>query len=132
MGAVEDAVTRLTAQIPSRTVYPYAAPDGNLPARYLVVYGSDGTEESNRLTQTVNVLRPAVWVVSVARNLRPEVAAREAAWGASKARTALRDYRPSGSYAFRHETGDTSPRRDDTASTTTFVAAEQFSIRTAI
>lgn len=132
MGAVEDAVARLAAQIPSRTVYPYAVPDGDLPARYLIVYGSDGDEESNRMSQTVNVLRPTVRVVSASRNSEPEVAAREAAWGASKARAALRNYRPDGTWAFRHVAGDQSPRVDSSAGATTYVAAEQFSIRIAL
>lgn len=131
MGAVEDAATRLRAQIASRTVYEHAVPDGDLPAQYLVVYGTEGREESTRMSQTVNVTTPTVWVSSVSRNAEPEVAAREAAWGASKARTALRNYRPDGSWAFRSETSQPA-RRDESASVTTFLAVEQFSRRTSL
>jgi hypothetical protein len=129
MGAVEEAVSRLTSQIPARTVYAYAVPDGDLPARYLVVYGSEGAEESTRMSQTVNVATPAVWVTSVSRNADPEVAAREAAWGAQKARAALRNYRPDGGWAFRSETSQPA-RSNETASVSTFYAVEQFSRRT--
>jgi len=131
MGAVEEAATRLRSQIPSRTVYEYAVPDGTLPAQYLVVYGAEGGEESTRMSQTVNVTTPAVWVTSVSRNSKPEVAAREAAWGAQKARAALRNYRPTGTWAFRSETSQP-PQRNETASVATFYAVEQFSRRTSL
>jgi len=131
MGAVEEAVARLASQIPARTVYPYAVPDGDLPPRYLVVFGSEGSEESTRMSQTVNVATPAVWVTSVSRNEDPEVAAREASWGAQKARAALRNYRPDGSYAFRAESSQPA-RHDETASVSTFYAVEQFSRRTSL
>lgn len=129
MGAVEDAAARLRSQITSRTVYEYATPDGPLPARYLVVYGSEGLEESNRSTFTTNVQTPSVWVTSVSRNEKPDIAAREAAWGAQKARAALRNYRPDGSWPFRSETSQPA-RKDETASVSTFFAVEQFSRRT--
>jgi len=129
MGAVEDAAARLRLQIPSRTVYEYAPPDGTLPPRYLVVYGDEGLEEATRLSQTVNVVTPAVWVTSVSRNTEPAVASREAAWGAQKARAALRNYRPDGSWAFKAETSQPA-RKDETASTSTYFAVEQFSRRT--
>ena len=129
MGAVEDAVARLTAQIPSRTVYPYAVPDGALPARYLVVYGSEGSEEPTRMVGHVNTQTPSVWVASVARNDKPEVAAREASWGAQKARAALRNYSPDGTWAFRAESS-LPTQRDEAVPATTFYATEQFSRRT--
>lgn len=131
MSAVDEAVARLVAQVPGRTIYAHAVPDGALPARYLVVYGSEGAEESTRACQTVNVQTPAVWVTSVSRNTNPQSAAREAAWGASKARLALRNYRPDGTWAFRAEVSQP-PQRDESISETTFYAVEQFSRRTFI
>ena len=131
MGAVEEAAARLRSQIASRTVYEYAVPDGDLPPRYLVVFGSEGSEESTRMSQTVNVATPAVWVTSISRHPEPEVAAREAAWGAQKARAALRNYRPDGTYAFRAESSQPA-RHDETASVSTFYAVEQFSRRTSL
>ena len=131
MGAVEDVVARLTAQIPSRAAYPYAAPDGDLPARYFVVYGSEGSEVSTRMVGTVNVQSPSVWVVSVSRNADPDVAARESAWGAGKARAALRNYAPTASRPFRSVSSQPA-RRDESISATTFYAVEQFSRRTAL
>ena len=131
MGAVEEAAARLRSQIPSRTVYEYAAPDGTLPTTYLVVYGSQGSEEATRMSQTVNVATPAVWVSSVSRNAKPEAAAREAAWGAQKARAALRNYRPTDTWAFRAESSQPA-RHDELASTSTFYAVEQFSRRTSL
>lgn len=129
MGAVEDAVTRLTAQVTARTVYPYAVPDeDDLPARYLVVYGSEGSEESPRLVGTVSIQTPSVWVVSVSRSANPVVAAREAAWGAQKARAALRNHSPDGTWAFRSESSQ--PARRDESNPTTYSATEQFSRRT--
>ena len=127
MGAVEDAATRLRSQISSRTVYEYAVPDGTLPAQYLVVFGAVGLEESTRMSQTVNVAEPAVWVTSVSRNAKPDVAAREAAWGAEKSRAALRNYAVDG-WAFRAEVSQPA-RKDETASVSTFFAVEQFSRR---
>jgi hypothetical protein len=128
MGAVEDAAARLTTQIPSRTVYSYAVPDGTLPARYLVVYGSEGSEESTRMVGTVSVATPAVWVSSVSRNADPNVAAREAAWGAQKARAALRNYSPDGTWAFRAQVSR--PAAADDPAQETWTAVEQFSRRT--
>lgn len=129
MTAVDEAVARLKAQVPSRTVYAHAVPDGTIPAQYLVVYGSNGSEESARMGGTVNLGEPAVWVTSVSRNAKPELAAREAAWGAQKAREALRNYRPDGTWSFRAETSQP-PQRDDSLDQTTFYAVEQFSRRT--
>jgi hypothetical protein len=129
MTAVDEAAARLTEQVPSRTVFSYAVPDGTLPARYLLVSGSPGSEESARMGGTVNLGEPFVWVTSVSRNAKPEVAAREAAWGAQKAREALRNYRPDGTWSFRAETSQ-APQRDDSLDATTFYAVEQFSRRT--
>ena len=128
MGAVEDAVTRLTAQIPSRTVYPYAVPDGTLPARYIVVYGSEGSEAPTRLVGAVVTQVPSIWVTSVSRNGKPEVAAREAAWGARESRRVLRNYSPDGTWAFRAESS--LPAQSDPDVAETFRATEQFSRRT--
>lgn len=129
MGAVEDAVARLEAQVPSRTVYPYAVPDGTLPARYLVVYGSEGSEESSRACGTVNVQTAAVWVHSVSRDANPVVAAREAAWGAQKARKALRNFKPAASWSFHAEASQPARRDDSITTVSTFLAVEQFSLR---
>jgi hypothetical protein len=126
-----DVAARLAAQIPSRTVYAGAVPDGTLPTRYLVVWASEGTEESTRLCDTTNVQTPSFWVTSVSRNTRPEVAAQESAWGASKVRAAMRDWRPAGQWKVRPESSQP-PRRDDTVDTTTFAAVEQFSVRLSI
>ena len=131
MGAVEDAVTRLAAQISGVTVYPYAVPDGVIPARYLVVHGTPGFEEGTRSTFTINQRTPTVWVMSVSRHTRPEQAAREAAWGAEKARDALVNYSPDGSWPFRHELSSPVQREENTTSTTAS-AVEQFSRRTSL
>lgn len=127
MTLLSDVAARLTAQIPSRTVYAGAVPDGTLPTRYLVVWASEGTEESTRLCDTTNVQTPTFWVTSVSRNSSPMVAAQESAWGSSKVRAALRDWRPSGKWKVRAEASQP-PRRDESA-TTTFYAVEQFTVR---
>ena len=120
---------RLASAVPSRTVYAGAVPDGTLPATYLVVWASEGFEESTRSTTSTNVQTPALWVTSVSRNKRPEVAAREAAWGAGKAREVLRDWRPDGGFLLRAEVSAPA-RREDSGTVSTFVATEQFSVRT--
>lgn len=122
---------RLESLIPSRTVYTGAVPDGNLPARYLVVYTSEGTEEATRSTGTVSVQTPGLWVTCVSRNTSPKVAADEAAWAAAKVRAALRNWRPESSWAVRSETSQPA-RRDESITATTFYAVEQFSLRSHI
>ena len=122
---------RLDLMVTPRTVYVGAVPDGTLPPRYLVVWGSEGSEEATRSTQTVSVQTPAVWVSSVSRNSDPKVAADEAAWGAAKARTVLRNWRPDGAWSVRSDTSQPA-RRDDALPTTTFYAVEQFSLRSHI
>ena len=132
MGAVEDIAARLEAQIPSRTVYPHAVPSGKtIPASYLVVHGSEGSEESTRSADTVNVQTPAVWVTSVSRNENPLAAAREASWAAGRVRAALRNFRPGGRWSVRAEVSQPA-RRDESISATTFYAVEQFSVRTSL
>lgn len=123
--------TRLTAQIASRTVYLNGVPDGVLPARYIVVWASEGSEERTRACDAVNVQTPSIWVTSVSRNGDAEKAAHEAAWGAAKVREALRNYRPESRWAVRAETSSP-PRRDETLPETTYSAVEQFSIRSAV
>lgn len=127
MTLLADVTARLAAQIPSRTVYAGAVPDGTLPTRYLVVWASEGSEESTRLCDTTNVQTPTFWVTSVSRNASPTVAAQESAWGASKVRAALRDWRPYSQWKVRPEASQP-VQRDDTA-TTTFYAVEQFTVR---
>jgi hypothetical protein len=122
---------RLESLIPSRTVYTGAVPDGTLPARYLVVYASEGTEDATRMTGTVSVQTPSLWVSSVSRNASPKVAADEAAWGSGKVRAALRNWRPESAWSVRSETSQPA-RRDESIATTTFYAVEQFSLRSHI
>jgi hypothetical protein len=124
---IADVTARLAAQIPSRTVYAGAVPDGTLPQRYLVVWASEGSEESTRLCDTTNVQTPTFWVTSVARNARPNEAAQEAAWGASKVRAALRDWRPDNRWKVRPESSQ--PALRDESASTTFYAVEQFTVR---
>ena len=127
MTLLADVTARLAAQIPSRTVYAGAVPDGTLPTRYLVVWASEGSEESTRLCDTTNVQTPTFWVTSVSRNSSPTVAAQESAWGATKVRAALRDWKPDGKWKVRPETSQ--PARRDESATTTFFAVEQFTVR---
>jgi len=124
----DDVAARLSAQIPSRTVYSGAVPDGSLPPRYLVVWASEGDESSTRASDGTNTQTPSVWVSSVSRNNSPKIAADEAAWGASKVRAALRDWRPYGDWKIRPEVSQP-PRRDEAIPATTFFAVEQFSVR---
>lgn len=122
---------RLEAEIPSRTIYVGAVPDGTLPPRYLVVWPSEGSEEATRSCDTTNVQTPVVWVTSVSRNADPHAAAREAAWAAGKVRKALRNWRPEGRWKLVH--GTSAPaRRDESIPATTFYAVEQFSLRSSI
>lgn len=129
--AVAAVATRLRSQVPGRTVYEHGVPDGALPARYVVVFGSEGDEAATRACGTTNVQEPSVWVTSVSRNPDGHNAAREAAWGASRARTALRDYRPEGRWKFTPASSSPA-RRDEALSDTTFYAVEQFTLRSTI
>lgn len=130
MTLLADVTARLASQIPSRTVYAGAVPDGTLPTRYLVVWASEGSEESNRLCDTTNIQTPSFWVTSVSRNSSPMVAAQESAWGSSKVRAALRDWRPAAKWKVRPETSQ--PATRDESATTTYYAVEQFSVRLTI
>lgn len=127
MTLLADVTARLSAQIPSRTVYAGAVPDGTLPTRYLVVWASEGTEESTRMCDTTNVQTPTFWVTSVSRNNSPQVAAQEASWGANKVRAALRDWRPDAKWKVRPETSQPATRNE--SATTTYYAVEQFTVR---
>ena len=130
MTLLADVTARLAAQIPSRTVYAGAVPDGTLPQRYLVVWASEGTEESTRMCDTTNVQTPTFWVTSVSRNASPMVASQESAWGSSRVRAALRDWRPDAKWKVRPETSQ--PARRDESASTTFFAVEQFTVRLSI
>ena len=130
MTLLADVAARLASQVPSRTVYAGAVPDGTLPTRYLVVWASEGSEESTRLCDTTNVQTPTFWVTSVSRNASPMVAAQEAAWGSSKVRAAMRDWRPYSQWKVRPESSQP-PRRDESA-TTTFYAVEQFTVQVSL
>ena len=129
--AVASVAIQLRELVTGRTVYEHGVPDGTLPARYLVVFGSEGDESATRSCGTTNVQEPAVWVTSVSRNPDAHVAAREAAWGASRARAALRGYRPDGAWSFRPASSSPA-RRDEALSDTTFYAVEQFRLRSTI
>ena len=129
MALVEDVAARLRTQIPSRMVYEYAVPDGSLPAAYLLVRAAVTDEGSERMCDTTHVVDHTVRVLSIARNGNPHVAARTADAGASFARTALRDWRPSGGqWPLRFETGSDA-FRDESIPETTFVAPLQYSLR---
>ena len=131
LDAVAAAASRLLTQEIPRAVYSHGVPDGTLPTRYLVVWGADGSEEATRAADTVDALSLVVWVTSVSRNADGQVAAHEAAWGASRARAALRNYRPEGRWAFRAESSSPA-RRDESIPDTTFYAVEQFRLRSTV
>lgn len=117
--------------LPGRTVYTGALPDGPLPARYVIVWSSEGSEESTRAARTVNIQTPALWVTSVSRNGDPMVAEREASWGAAEARRRLRNWRPEARWALTHELSQPA-RRDESIPETTYVAVEQYTLRSSI
>lgn len=132
MTVVEDVAARLRAQVPSRTVYEWAVPDGTLPAAYLLVRASIADETSERMVDTTHVAYETVRVLSAARNDNPHSAARTADAGLRFARAALRDYRPSsGQWRLRFETGS-DPYRDESVTETTFVAAAQYRLRSSL
>lgn len=117
---------RLLAFIPSREVFPHAVPDGTLPPRYLFVYSAEGDEWSSRVVGDPNIQTPYLWVTSVSRNNAPQVAAREANWGAAEARKALRGFRPDDGWILK-ATGVSMPAiRNESLAATTFYAVEQF------
>lgn len=128
---VDDVHARLVALVPSRTVYAHGVPDGALPARYLVAWGSEGDESSSRSCGTPDVQEPSVWVTSVSRNPDGHVAAREAAWGAAEVRRVLRGHRPEGRHLLRPATSSPA-RRDEAVSDTTCYAVERFTLRSSI
>lgn len=125
----DDAKTRIAELISGRTIYRGAVPKGTtLPARYVVVWTSEGSEESVRATGTVSIQTPALWVTCVSRNDAPEQAAREASADAATVRAGLRNCRPEDRWALVHEVSQPA-RRDESISATTFMAVEQFSLR---
>lgn len=121
----------LGEMIPSRTVYDGAVPDGAIPEQYLVVWAAEGLEEATRACDAASVQSPTVWVNSASRDDDPEVASREARWGAARARTVLRGVRPEGRWTLR-PTGSSPARRDESIPETTYVASEQFTLRSSI
>ena len=118
---------RLRSQVPSRTVYEGAVPDGAIPARYLLVVTSEGDEAATRACDVVNVQIPYVWVYSVSRNASPDLAARECAWAAAAVRAALRNWQPT-EWRLRHLVS-APPGRNDTTPDTTFDAVDQYRVR---
>ena len=132
MALVEDVAARLRTQVPSRTVYEHAIPDGTLPAAYLLVRASVAGESSERFCDTIHRVDWTVRVLSIARNPDPHVAARTAAAGMTFVRDALRGWRPSGlPHRLRFATGS-DPFRDESTDQTTFVVAAQYDLRTDI
>jgi hypothetical protein len=126
---VEDVAARLRAQVPSRTVFEWALPDGVLPPAYLLVRATPTAESGARMPDTVDHEDWTVRVLSVAKNADPHVAARTADAGATFARRALRNYRPlSGQWRLLFDLGaDAYP--DDVASSTAYTAPLQYSLR---
>lgn len=130
MALVEDVAARLRVQVPSRAVYEHAVPDGPLPAAYVLVRGGITAESSERMASTTHVGEATVRVLSIARHADPHVAARTADAGATFARAALRDFRPSsGQWPMRLALGS-DPYRDESVSETTFVVGLQYVLRT--
>lgn len=127
----EASSARLESLVPSRPVFVGAPPENDPPERYLVVRTSEGSEEATRSTGTVSVQTPVAWVTSVSRNDDPKEAADEAAWGASRARSALRNWAPESGWSMRSEASQ-GARRDESIPQTTFYAVEQFSLRSHI
>jgi len=129
MALGEDGAARLRTQLMSRTVYEHAVPNGAVAAAYLLVRAAVTDEGSERMSTTTHTTSAAVRVLSVARNKEPFVAARTADAGATFARAALRDWRPSGGqWPLRFETG-ADPFRDESTPETTYVAPLQYSLR---
>lgn len=122
--------TRLEGSLP-REIYVHAVPAGPLPLRYVLVRTSEGSEAATRAVGTVSTQTPALWVYSTSMHPDPERAAEEAAWGAGKAREALRNWRVEGRWAVTHEASDAA-RRDESLPDATFVAVEQFSLRSSV
>lgn len=129
MALVEDVAARLRTQVPSRTVFEHAIPNGTLPPAYLLVRASVSGESSDRFCDTTHIASHTVRVLSIARNGDAHVAARTADAGSAFARVALRDWRPSGGqWRLRFEIGSDA-YRDESTPETTFVAALQYSLR---
>lgn len=132
MTAILDAVVlRLQTQVPERTVYARAIPDGALPAQYLLVRESIADEFSARAVGTVHAGQHAIRVLSVARDPFPERAAHVADVGAARAREALRNFRPGGQWALRFDIGS-DPYRDEELPDLTFIVAAQYVARSAL
>lgn len=130
MALVEDVAARLRTQVTGRRVFEYAVPDGPLPGAYLLVRGGVERESSERMTGTTHVGEAIVRVLSIADHADPHVAARTADAGATFARNALRDFRPSsGQWPLRLVAGS-DPYRNEAVSATTFHVALQYALRT--
>lgn len=126
---VEDVAARLRAQVPSRTVFEWAVPDGALPAAYLLVRASPTGESGERMPDTVDHEGWTVRVLSVCQNADPHVAARTADAGATFARRALRGYRPlAGQWRLLFDLG-ADAYRDELSTQTVYNAPLQYSLR---
>ena len=128
MTILDDVKARLESEVPGLTVYKGAVPNGTLPAKYLVVWASEGDEFSTRMCDATNIIEPTFWVTSVGRLSSPQNSASAAAFGSRETRRALRDWRPYGAWKVRPEASQ-APRRDESLPDSTFFAVEQFSVR---
>lgn len=118
---VDDVASRLTALVPSRTVYKHAVPSS--PAqRYLLVVAAD-TRTADTLGDVPRMRDSTLWVTSVSRNGDAKVAADEAIWGSEKAADALMGWRTTtGDAAWKpeHLGGQPVQRDPDLAETVMF------------
>ena len=130
-GLVAAVGARLEEQVPGWPLFLHGVPDGDLPARYLVVRGAEGSESSTRAVGSTTVQRPVVWVASSVRHPDGRFAAKEAGAAAAAVRAALRDWRPEGRWALR-PSGSTPAERNEALPDTTYYAVERFALRSSI
>ena len=128
---VEAVAARLRAEVPDWPLYEHGLPDGDLPGRYLVVRGAEGTDERTRAVGSTTVQSPSVWVASSVRHPDGQFAAKEAGRGAARVRSVLRDWRPEGRWALR-PSGSTPAERNEALPDTTYYAVEQLTLRSTI
>jgi hypothetical protein len=96
------------------------------------VRGYVSDEHSHRLVGSTHAAENTVRVLSIARHNDAHVAARTADAGATFARDALRDWRPSSDqWPMRFVMGS-DPFRDESIAQTTFVVGLQYLVRSSI
>lgn len=125
------AHARLAAQIPTWPRYLHGVPDGNLPARYLVVRSSEGSEERTRAAGSTTIQSPSLWIAGSVRHDDGQFAAKELAAVMAQVRATLRDWRPESRWALR-PVGSQPAIRNEALPETTFYAVEQFRLRSSI